>query len=57
MNGYLQIMRGRNTHAGHLSLFTFAISEAPLLFVKVDDWYPHKIEIGKEMFLYVTLCD
>ena len=53
-NGYLQTMRGRNTHAGHLFVYLFYTSEAPFLFVKVDGWDPHKIQIGKKMFLYVT---
>jgi len=52
-SGYLQTMRGRNTHAGHLSVFMFVTSEAPHSFVRVDGWEPHKIKIGK-MFLYVT---
>ena len=50
--GALQTMRGKNTHAVHLFVFTFATSEAPLLFMKVDGWDPHKIQIGKKMFLY-----
>ena len=53
MNGYLQTMRGKNTHVGHLGVFLSDTSEALLLFVKVDGWDPHKIQIGK-MFLYVT---
>ena len=52
-NGYLQTMRGRNTHAGQLIVYSLGTSEAPLLFVRVDGWDPRKIQIGK-MILYVT---
>jgi len=57
-NGYLQTMRGRNTHAGHLFAYSLGTSKATLSFTKVDGWQKmflyHKIQIGKKMFLYVT---
>ena len=48
-NGYLQAMRGRNTQAGHLIVYSLGTSEAPLLFVRVDGWDPRKIQIGKKI--------
>ena len=51
MNGYLLTMRGRNMHAGHLTAYMYVTSEAPLSFMKINDWDPHKREIGKKMFL------
>ena len=49
-NGYLQTMRGCNTHVGHLIVFLSDTSEAPLLFVRVDGWERPKIQIGKKIF-------
>jgi len=48
-------MPRRNYHFYFLPVVaTTDTSEFPLLFVRVDGWDPHKIQIGKKMFLYVT---
>ena len=52
-NGYLQTVRGKNTHVGLLIVFLSDTSEAPLLFVRVDGWDLCKIQIGKKMIFYM----
>ena len=52
-NGYLQSMRGKNTHVGRLIVLLSDTSETLLLFVRIDGWDPHKIQIGKKMIFYM----
>ena len=49
-NGYLQTMRGENTHVGLLIVFLSDTSEALLLFVRVEAWDLCKIQMKKKNF-------
>ena len=55
INGYLQTMRGENTHAGLLIVFLSDTSEALLLFVRVDDWDICKIQMKKNFYMQYDL--
>ena len=52
-NGYLQTMRGENTHVGLLIVFLSDTSEALLLFVRVDAWDICKIQMKKKKNFYM----
>ena len=47
-------VHGRNMRVGHLTACVCVTSKALLSFTKVNDWDPHKNEIGEKVFTYVT---
>jgi len=57
MNGYFLTVHARNMPAGHLTACMFVTSKALHSFVKVNDWDPHKNEIGEKIFTFVTRCE